>query len=84
MFMLMDDIGALSWHFGKKLIVSNAETGHAREGHSGEHKEPPCTGYPAFAEASTVGWVLPTQPLSLEKPSLFALAHLVFVSGFCI
>jgi multidrug efflux pump subunit AcrB len=31
MFMLMDDIGRFSWHFGKKLLASSAETEHAAE-----------------------------------------------------
>jgi hypothetical protein len=26
MFMLMDDIGTISWHFGRKLLASHAET----------------------------------------------------------
>ena len=29
MFMMMDDIGALIWRFGKRLIVSHAESEHA-------------------------------------------------------
>jgi multidrug efflux pump subunit AcrB len=40
MFMMMDDIGTLSWRFGRKLIVSDAESERAREGHSGDHKPP--------------------------------------------
>jgi multidrug efflux pump subunit AcrB len=36
MFMLMDDLGRFSWHFGKKLLASSGETEHA-----GESKEPP-------------------------------------------
>jgi multidrug efflux pump subunit AcrB len=35
MFMLMDDVGRVSWHFGKKLLASSAETEHP-----GEHKAP--------------------------------------------
>ena len=31
MFMLMDDLGRFSWHFGKKLLASSAETEHAAE-----------------------------------------------------
>jgi multidrug efflux pump subunit AcrB len=31
MFMLMDDVGQLSWHFGKKLLASSGETEHAAE-----------------------------------------------------
>ena len=41
MFMMMDDIGALIWRFGKKLLVSHGgETEHPPAGH-GDHKEPP-------------------------------------------
>jgi hypothetical protein len=36
MFMLMDDVGRVSWHFGKKLLASSAESEHP-----GEHKTPP-------------------------------------------
>jgi multidrug efflux pump subunit AcrB len=31
MFMLMDDVGALIWRFGRKLLASSAETEHAAE-----------------------------------------------------
>jgi hypothetical protein len=31
MFMLMDDLGRFSWHFGKKLLASSAETEHAAD-----------------------------------------------------
>jgi AcrB/AcrD/AcrF family len=41
MFMLMDDIGALFWRFGKKLIISHAESENATQGHGGDHREPP-------------------------------------------
>src|ERR1700675_2249965 len=41
MFMLMDDIGALFWRFGKKLIVSHAESEQAKEGQSDDRKRPP-------------------------------------------
>jgi hypothetical protein len=34
MFMLMDDIGALFWHFGKKLLATSGENESAAEGHS--------------------------------------------------
>jgi multidrug efflux pump subunit AcrB len=36
MFMLMDDVGRFSWHFGRKLLASSAETEH-----SGKPKAPP-------------------------------------------
>jgi multidrug efflux pump subunit AcrB len=41
MFMMMDDIGALFWRFGKKLLVSNAETEQRATDHAGDHKPPP-------------------------------------------
>ena len=41
MFMMMDDIGALSWRFGKMLVVSHAENEDATQGHGGDHREPP-------------------------------------------
>jgi multidrug efflux pump subunit AcrB len=40
MFMVMDDFGALCWRFGKRLLVSSAETEH--DGHGPDHHaEPP-------------------------------------------
>jgi hypothetical protein len=36
MFMLMDDVGQLSWHFGKKLLASSGDAEHPAE-----HKPPP-------------------------------------------
>jgi hypothetical protein len=46
MFMLMDDIGALFWRFGKKLLASSGENEHATPadhsaGHAGDRHEPP-------------------------------------------
>jgi multidrug efflux pump subunit AcrB len=41
MFMMMDDVGALFWRFGKKLLASNPESEHRPEDHSGDHKPPP-------------------------------------------
>jgi hypothetical protein len=35
MFMLMDDIGTISWHFGKKLLVSHGENEHPPPDHKG-------------------------------------------------
>src|SRR5206468_6373299 len=32
MFMVMDDLGAQCWRFGKKLLVSSAQTEHAGPG----------------------------------------------------
>ncbi len=31
MFMLMDDVGRFSWHFGRKLLASSAESEHVAE-----------------------------------------------------
>jgi multidrug efflux pump subunit AcrB len=42
MFMLMDDIGALIWRFGKKLLASSGEGEHAAASdHARDHKPPP-------------------------------------------
>jgi multidrug efflux pump subunit AcrB len=45
MFMMMDDVGSLFWRFGKKLVVSHAESEHAPAAHGAhppaERKEPP-------------------------------------------
>lgn len=46
MFMVMDDLGALCWRFGKKLLVSSGETEPAGHG-SDHHNEPPAKGPPA-------------------------------------
>jgi multidrug efflux pump subunit AcrB len=35
MFMLMDDIGTLFWHFGKKLLVTSGESEAPAKDHSG-------------------------------------------------
>jgi hypothetical protein len=40
MFMVMDDLGALIWRFGKKLIVSSGDAEHDDDHHSG-HGQPP-------------------------------------------
>jgi multidrug efflux pump subunit AcrB len=45
MFMLMDDVGRFSWHFGKKLLASSGETEHPVE-----HKAPPGTVHSPAAE----------------------------------
>jgi hypothetical protein len=34
MFMLMDDIGAPFWHFGRKLLVTSGESEHKPADHS--------------------------------------------------
>ena len=49
MFMLMDDIGALIWRFGSKLIVSTGESEPA--GHASDRNEPPADGRPPVPPA---------------------------------
>jgi hypothetical protein len=39
MFMVMDDLAALIWRFGKRLIVSSGDDDHS-DHHSG-HGQPP-------------------------------------------
>ena len=41
MFILMDDVGAFIWRFGKKLLVSHGEPEQAPASHPTDHKEPP-------------------------------------------
>jgi hypothetical protein len=44
MFMVMDDIGSLSWRFGKKFIVSSADAEHGGDHHAappGGQTQPP-------------------------------------------
>jgi hypothetical protein len=43
MFMMMDDLGALIWHFGKKLLVSSGEGEHGTGDHGADHKPPPAS-----------------------------------------
>jgi multidrug efflux pump subunit AcrB len=45
MFMLMDDVGRFSWHFGRKMLASSAETEHPAE-----PKTPPGTVHSPAAE----------------------------------
>src|SRR5258706_9280565 len=40
MFMLMDDVGALSWRFGRKLLASSGEHEHPPADHSADRKAP--------------------------------------------
>ena len=48
MFMMMDDIGALIWRFGKRLVVSHGESEAAKpEDHAAEHKSPTIVHSPA-------------------------------------
>jgi hydrophobe/amphiphile efflux-1 (HAE1) family protein len=50
MFMVMDDLGALCWRFGQKLLVSSGENEPA-DHTSDHHKEPPAKGPPAVPPA---------------------------------
>jgi len=52
MFMMMDDVGALFWRFGKKLLVSSGEGEHEHPpaGHGAEHKAPPTIVHSPAAE----------------------------------
>jgi hypothetical protein len=47
MFMVMDDIGSLSWRFGRKLIVSSADADHGDH----HHQEPPAAKPPSAPPA---------------------------------
>jgi multidrug efflux pump subunit AcrB len=50
MFMVMDDLGALCWRFGQKLLVSSGEPDEP--GHGSDHqKEPPAKGPPSVPPA---------------------------------
>jgi hydrophobe/amphiphile efflux-1 (HAE1) family protein len=51
MFMMMDDIGALIWRFGKKLLASSGDGEHAPAAdHSTDHKPPPSIVHSPAAE----------------------------------
>jgi multidrug efflux pump subunit AcrB len=50
MFMMMDDLGALIWRFGKKLLASSGENEHAPAGHAPDHKPPPTVLHSPAAE----------------------------------
>ena len=50
MFMMMDDIGALIWRFGKKLLASSGEGEQGTGGHASEHKPPPSIVHSPAAE----------------------------------
>jgi len=38
MFLMMDDLGRLSWRYGKKLLTSTGETAHDGDTPAIEHK----------------------------------------------
>jgi len=48
MFMMMDDLGALIWRYGKLLLASHAENEHPPSDH---HNQPPAKGPPAAPPA---------------------------------
>jgi len=41
MFMMMDDVGALVWRYGKKLLASSGDGEHAPAGDHGADRKPP-------------------------------------------
>jgi hypothetical protein len=49
MFMVMDDLGALCWRFGKKLLASSGESEEA--GHGPDHHNDPSAKPPAAPPA---------------------------------
>jgi multidrug efflux pump subunit AcrB len=51
MFMVMDDLGALCWRFGQKLLVSRGEPEVAGHGPD-HHNEPTAKGPPAMSPAA--------------------------------
>jgi len=50
MFMMMDDLGALIWRFGKKLLASSGENEHPPADHAADHKPPPTIVHSPAAE----------------------------------
>jgi hypothetical protein len=50
MFMMMDDLGALFWRFGKKLLASSGENETKPSGHSGDRRPPPTIVHSPAAE----------------------------------
>jgi multidrug efflux pump subunit AcrB len=50
MFMLMDDVGALIWRFGKKLLASSGDGEQAAADHARDHKPPPSIVHSPAAE----------------------------------
>jgi len=50
MFMMMDDIGALIWRFGKRLLASSGGEQEAASDHSKDHKPPPTVVHSPAAE----------------------------------
>jgi hypothetical protein len=50
MFMIMDDVGALIWRFGKNSLVSSGYSEHAAAECKADHKEPAVTVHSPAAE----------------------------------
>ena len=50
MFMMMDDVGALFWRFGKKLLASDGENEHPPADHSADHNGSPTIMHSPAAE----------------------------------
>ena len=50
MFILMDDLGALIWRFGRKLLANSGENEPASGDHTGGHKPPPIVAHSPAAE----------------------------------
>jgi multidrug efflux pump subunit AcrB len=50
MFILRDDLGALIWRFGSKLLASSGENEPGPEDHSGGRKPPPAIAHSPAAE----------------------------------
>jgi hypothetical protein len=50
MFILMDDLGALIWRFGSKLLASSGENEPGPDDHAGGHKPPPLVARSPAAE----------------------------------
>jgi hypothetical protein len=50
MFMLMDDVGALFWRFGKKLLASSGEHEQTKADHSADRKGPTTIAHSPAAE----------------------------------
>ena len=49
MFILMDDVGALIWRFGSKLLASSGEDEPGPDDHAGGHKPPPTIAHSSAA-----------------------------------
>jgi hypothetical protein len=50
MFILMDDLGALIWRFGRKLLANSGENEPTPGDHAGAHRPPPTIAHSPAAE----------------------------------